>query len=115
MATAISSPKRSIAKFENILFATDFSDYSRQAIPYVSSLAHAYGSRVFLCHVVTPSQLVIAAPEATPYLYEAECRNSEEQLAALANLPELKGLRTQPVMCTGTGSVTDPLPVHGIA
>jgi nucleotide-binding universal stress UspA family protein len=101
MATAISSPKRSIAKFENILFATDFSDYSRQAIPYVSSLAHSYGSRVFLCHVVTPSQLVIAAPEATPYLYEAECRNSEEQLAAIANLPELKGLRTQPVMCTG--------------
>lgn len=101
MATAISNPKSSTAKFENILFATDFSDYSRQAIPYVSSLAHTYGSRVFLCHVVTPSQLVIAAPEATPYLYEAECRNSEEQLAAIASLPELKGLRTEPLMCTG--------------
>lgn len=101
MATAISSPKSSTAQFENVLFATDFSDHSRQAIPYVSSLAHTYGSRVFLCHVVTPSQLAIAAPEATPYLYEAECRNSEEQLAALANLPELKGLRTEPVMCTG--------------
>ncbi|HET9790678.1 MAG TPA: universal stress protein, partial [Candidatus Angelobacter sp.] len=101
MATAMPNPKSSAAKFENILFATDFSDYSRHAIPYVSSLAHAFGSRVFLCHVVTPSQLVIAAPEAAPYLYEAECRNSEEQLAAMADLPELKGLRTQPVMCTG--------------
>ena len=101
MATASSRAQVSTEIFENILFATDFSQYSRQALPYVGSLARNFGSKVFVCHVVTASQLVIGAPEAAPYLYEAEWRNSEEQLTAMTHLPELQGLKTQVVLSSG--------------
>jgi len=36
----------------NILFATDFSDTSRAALPYALELARCYGGKVFVTHVV---------------------------------------------------------------
>lgn len=86
---------------KEILFATDFSEYSRQALPYVTDLAHQFDSTIHLCHVVTPSQLVIAAPEAAPYLYEASHKIAAEELADLARSPELKGLDTKVVLASG--------------
>src|SRR5579859_4697186 len=101
MATTSARVRASTAIFGNILFATDFSSYSRQALPYVGSLARTFGSKVFLCHVVTASQLIVGAPEAAPYLYEAEWRNSEEMLRAMARLPELQGVKTEAVLSSG--------------
>ena len=86
----------------NILFATDFSEYARQALPYVTSLGHKFGSTVYLCHVVTPSQLMIGAPEAAPYLYEALHKRSGEELTEMARLPELKELKTKAILASGT-------------
>lgn len=85
----------------NILFATDFSEYSRQALPYLASLARKFGSNVYLCHVVTPSQLMIGAPEAGPYLYEALHKRSAEELTEMARLPEWKGLKTKAILASG--------------
>lgn len=85
----------------NILFATDFSEYSRQALPYVTNLARMFGSNIYLCHVVTASQLMIAAPEAAPFLYEAQRKRSAEELAEMARLPALEGLKTRVVLASG--------------
>ncbi|HLJ30133.1 MAG TPA: universal stress protein [Candidatus Angelobacter sp.] len=91
----------SAVHLKNILFATDFSDYARQALPYATDLARKFGSKVHLCHVVTPSQLMIGAPEAAPYLYEAQHRTSEEELAIMTHSPELKGIKTHTILASG--------------
>src|SRR5579864_8744031 len=87
--------------FKNILFATDFSKCSVPALSYVTDMARKFGSNVYLCHVVTPSQLVIGAPEAAPYLYEATQTTAAEQLTDLVHSPELKGLNTKAVLASG--------------
>src|SRR5579864_378812 len=87
--------------FRNILFATDFSEYSQQALPYVTSLAGKFGSNVYLYHVVTPSQLLIGAPEAAPYLYGVLDKTSKEELTGMVHLPELKGLKTKAILANG--------------
>lgn len=91
----------SAVRLKNILFATDFSDYSRQALPYVVNLARKFNSTIYLCHVVTPSQLIIGAPEAAPFLYEAQHKRSGEELTEVARLPEFKGLNTKAVLASG--------------
>lgn len=45
---------KSHAKFQNILFATDFSLAASHAIPYVKTIAEHYGSNVFAFHVRPP-------------------------------------------------------------
>ncbi len=86
---------------KEILFATDFSDYSWQALPYVTGIARKLGSDVYLCHVVTPSQLAIGAPEAAPFLYEATQKTAAEELNALARSSELKALNPKLVLKSG--------------
>jgi len=41
-------------ELHRILFATDFSDFSRNALPYVVGLASTYGSTIFVAHVIPP-------------------------------------------------------------
>lgn len=93
--------------FKNILFATDFSDCSKEALAYVTGLARRFGSKVHLCHVVTPSQLVIGAPEAAPYLYEAQLQNSAEALNDLQHSSEMRELSVSTFL--GSGSLEDEL------
>ncbi|HET6844984.1 MAG TPA: universal stress protein [Candidatus Angelobacter sp.] len=100
MATATVTTVPAV-RHKNILFATDFSEYSRQALPYAANLAQKFGSSIYLCHVVTPSQLMIGAPEAAPYLYEAQHKASEEELEAMAHLPDLQGVPTKTILVTG--------------
>ena len=83
---------------KNILFATDFSVFSRQALPYAAGLARKFGSHLHLCHVVTASQLAVAAPEAAPFLYEAMHDVSTELLSEMARSPEVEGLKTTAVL-----------------
>jgi nucleotide-binding universal stress UspA family protein len=93
--------------FSNILFTTDFSDYSRQALPYVTDLARKFSSKIHLCHVVTPSQLVISAPEAAPFLYDAQCQTGRDELEDLSRSPEMRGLSVNTIL--GTGILEDAL------
>jgi nucleotide-binding universal stress UspA family protein len=99
MATAIVAAPAVLLK--SILLATDFSDNSRQALPFATTLARKFGSNFFVCHIITPSQLVIGAPEAAPYLYEAERKISDTGVADLLRSPELRGLKTKTIVTTG--------------
>ncbi len=49
--------------FKNILFATDFSPASDQALEYAASLARRFGSRIYLTHVITLDPFPMMAPE----------------------------------------------------
>lgn len=85
----------------NILFATDFSESSRRALCYAEALAEKFGARVCLCHAMTPTGLAMGAPEAVPYLYEAEYEGSQRDLASMLRAEEEKGLTIDSVLEAG--------------
>lgn len=89
------------APFKNILFSTDFSEFSMKALPWVTGLARKFGSNVFLCHVVTPTPLAVGAPEAAPYLYQAETESADRALKDLLASERFKGLAVKSVMPSG--------------
>jgi nucleotide-binding universal stress UspA family protein len=86
---------------KNILFTTDFSESSRGALRYAEALAGEFGARISLCHAMTPKTLAISAPEAAPYLYEAEYECSEREMANLLRAEEEKGLNIDAVLQSG--------------
>ncbi len=53
--------KRSILPIKNILFATDFSSASEAAFPYVSAIAHRFGSTVHIAHVLSDTSMASVA------------------------------------------------------
>jgi nucleotide-binding universal stress UspA family protein len=97
-ARVVSKP---VATLKNILFATDFSEASLKAFPYVAALAKKFEAAVFACHVITPTSLVSAAPQAAPYLYEAECNASRKELDNVVASPQLKGISTKAILSSG--------------
>jgi nucleotide-binding universal stress UspA family protein len=88
-------------QFKNIAFATDFSEYSMSALPMAAALARKFGATLFLCHVVTPTPLAIGAPEAAPYLYQAESESAARALEALVKSPAVQGLPCKTLMAAG--------------
>jgi nucleotide-binding universal stress UspA family protein len=102
MKTAIAiAEKNSAIKFKNVLFTTDFSEASTNALPYAAALAREFGGRVFVCYIVTPAALAIGAPEAAPYLYQAEMETAKKELAELVRSPWLDSVDPKPVMLSG--------------
>ena len=85
----------------NILFTTDFSESSRPALRYAEALAGRFGARICLCHAMTPSAVSMSAPEAAPYLYEAEYECNQRDLANLVRAEEEKGLNIETVLQSG--------------
>jgi nucleotide-binding universal stress UspA family protein len=90
-----------VAGLKNILFATDFSESSMKAFPYVTALAKNFAASVFACHVITPSALVSAAPQAAPSLYEAEWEAAAKELDNIVSSPQLAGLKTKALLSSG--------------
>lgn len=86
---------------KNILFATDFSEASRRALRYAEALAEKFGAQICLCHAMTPTGLAIGAPEAVPYLYEAEYEGSQRDLENLLRAEKEKGLNIDSVLEAG--------------
>jgi len=88
-----------VPKLKNVLFATDFSPASLDALPYASALVRAFGGKLHLCHIEATAPL--SAGLADPHLYEAAGKEAAENLAALRLLPVLKGLQPSLVLAEG--------------
>ncbi|HTQ60464.1 MAG TPA: universal stress protein [Candidatus Solibacter sp.] len=58
--------------FKQILYLTDFSGPSREALPVAAAIARTYGSRIVAAHVLVPSSYDYMAPEATINLLESQ-------------------------------------------
>jgi nucleotide-binding universal stress UspA family protein len=101
MATFAATKVHPAATLKNIMFATDFSEPSMKAFPYVAALAKKFGASVFACHVITPTSLVTAAPQAAPMLYEAEYNAAGKELNNIVASPQLQGLRTKAAVSSG--------------
>src|SRR5947209_5313556 len=107
MSTSVQVPVTVGARIKNILYATDFSGYARQALPYAEALGRKFGACIHLCHVVTPSVVAVSAPETGPYLYAAEQDSSKVELQDMAAVLRKRGLPVQTQMPSGT--LTDAL------
>ena len=102
MATVRSSiVPHPVASLKNILFATDFSEASMKAFPYAASLAKEFGASIFVCHIITPTSLVTAAPQSAPYFYEAEYEAATKELDNILHSPQLEGIKTKALVSSG--------------
>lgn len=57
MTTQVEAKQISV---ENVLFATDFSKYSNEALPFALSIARKYGAKILALHVISPPPLGIS-------------------------------------------------------
>lgn len=92
---------RPAVQLNRIAFATDFSESSMKALPVATALARKFGATLYVCHIVTPTPLAIGAPEAAPYLYQAETESAERALDDLVKSPALQGLQCKSLMPAG--------------
>ena len=77
---------------KNVLFATDFSDVSEAALPYVTALSLRYGSTVHVVHVLPDVGLLRpGAPDPAMFgaIYEEVHSGAQEKIQQLAK--RLKG------------------------
>jgi nucleotide-binding universal stress UspA family protein len=80
-----------IVGLKNILYLTDFSEPSEAALPYATTIADAFGAKVYALHVFMPPPYVYTAPAPTVAAVGAEEENARLAMqrveAQLAKLP----------------------------
>jgi nucleotide-binding universal stress UspA family protein len=84
---------------KNVLFATDFSEGSRHALPYVRGIAKAFGATVHLCHIEAP--FTRSSGLAAPRIFEAAGKDAAEHLSTLMHSPALQGLEVKMELASG--------------
>jgi nucleotide-binding universal stress UspA family protein len=94
-------PIAPVIELQRVLFATDFSQASLAALPLVSSIAHKYGSQVFVVNVSTPDSYTLVSPEAVAVLQHKEELKARSKVQALLKTKELAGLSTTAVVRSG--------------
>ena len=75
--TPVQAAKR--ISFNEIMFLTDFSEPSCDALPFATAIARGYGSRVHAVHVLLPSSYTYLTPEMGAALLDSqeECARAE--------------------------------------
>ncbi|HZR32697.1 MAG TPA: universal stress protein [Terriglobales bacterium] len=87
---------------KNVLFATDFSEASRQALPYAMAICRHYGSTLHALHVIPEMVYPLAprmmAPIAATPTYEAVRQEAQGELRRMAirlgHIPNHSHIRT---------------------
>jgi nucleotide-binding universal stress UspA family protein len=99
--------------FQNILFATDFSEAADAAMPFAADLARSFGANFFAIHVKEPVNYAVP-----PEMWQSMQQAHEEEERCLRcdlewNFPEIK-----PRLLEGSGEVatvvTQAIQEHGI-
>ena len=87
--TTVQATKR--IDFKHVLFLTDFSEPSCDALPFATAIARGYGSRVHALHVIVPSSYTYLTPEVAGTLLDDEEESAKEEMdrveAQLTGLP----------------------------
>ncbi len=59
---------------KNILYLTDFSESSEDAIPFAIAIAREYGAKLHALHVLAPGPLAYVSPESAEVAIEGPRR-----------------------------------------
>lgn len=98
---AVAIPVLPAVRLKNILYATDFSEASRAALPMVASIARKYGSHIIAAHIWAPLPYSMVTPEALSVLEGKEASDAREVLEKLVRIKELEGLPVTPILKCG--------------
>jgi nucleotide-binding universal stress UspA family protein len=88
---------------KNILFATDFSDYSNAALPYAMAIARRFGAKLYGAHVLAAGQYIFMSPESWVAFAEEEAILKQTAIEKLEE--QLRGVPHQ--VLSGVGDVSD--------
>jgi nucleotide-binding universal stress UspA family protein len=86
---------------KRILYATDFSEGSRAALPIVSAIARRYHAEVYAANVRPPMPYTMYSPEAVSTLDNKRERETREELSKLLQGTEMSGLAASAVIEIG--------------
>jgi nucleotide-binding universal stress UspA family protein len=100
MMTVAVNGKSRIA-LQSILFATDFSSASEQALGYALGIARRYDAKILLAHVIRPDAYQLVPPEAVTVTAEHTRRFAEQQMSRLLVSGRLRGIPHQVLLGTG--------------
>jgi nucleotide-binding universal stress UspA family protein len=103
---AVATPILPAMQWKNILYATDFSEASRAAIPFVAAIARRYGSKVFAAHVWAPLPYSMVSPGTLSVFETKEESDAREALEKFINVRELQGLSITMIL-KGGNAVTE--------
>jgi len=92
---------RSRVQLRNILFATDFSENSLQAVQCAMAIARRYESRLIVAHVLRPDTYQVI-PQDPTVLTDWFRREAEQQMASLLVSGVLRGVPHEVVMRQGS-------------
>lgn len=89
MATA--REKKKGTPIKRVLFATDFSSASLQALPYATRIVRQFHSKLYMVHVVAPEEYTPGSSSIEESA-EVACREARFKLKTLAESDVLKGI-----------------------
>jgi nucleotide-binding universal stress UspA family protein len=100
---------------KNILYLTDFSEPSEAALPFVTTIAREYQSKIHVLHILRAVPMPDAIPESTEAMIEAQEERAQAEMQRLES--ELDGLPHETYLERGPGVwplVEDAIKEYGI-
>ena len=88
-------------RLKRILYATDFSESSRMALPVVSAIARHYQSEILVAHVWETLPYTMATPQTISMLEKQQEREVREKLVPLLRAIDPAGSSVKPLVRTG--------------
>ncbi|HKV24743.1 MAG TPA: universal stress protein [Candidatus Acidoferrum sp.] len=82
--------------FKRIMFLTDFSEPSCEALPFAMAIARGYGSRICAVHILVPSPYDYMSPEAAVNLLDSQEEWAKSEMARVE--AQLTGLPREVVI-----------------
>ena len=87
--------------FRHVLFATDFSASADLALPFAVSVAHRFGSTLYVTHIMSQQPWPGVAPEEASHTFDQRRRQAERQLSNLLNAECMRGIPEQAILQEG--------------
>jgi nucleotide-binding universal stress UspA family protein len=100
-ANAVIIPIVSAVQLKNVLYATDFSEAARIALPLVATLARRYQSTVFVAHISEPHGYPLISPESASVRDDSLDREVCRHMYELLGDSLLNSLSTRTLLKSG--------------
>lgn len=95
------SDTKTCLDFQNILVATDFSDFSEAPLSFASAISRRYKSQLLLLHVISPDNWQFASPDSMSAAFHDRRRTVVQKMAKLLRGDRFRGISTGAVLREG--------------